>query len=800
MSASSQIGFSFQGDIAGGASLMYSASGRLLKSLSDGGIDFYAIAASVQLGRTIPITASQELMVSRLLASRGGRSGFLAKALHIGWGHSDICTELARTRAGTAALLLMSALTVGGSTFDAAVALQELFLLNGCEASMLPNVDVLLKMIRYVTPFMYNSGFNPVLQHIHGVVSKACMSRNADTALLALSLVGEPSEWAKAVKQLAFTAERRENTFLVVRQRGAWLAALAVQVLGMAVEVRVLGEILWQAPGSEGSAVFQLPPDLELSSPTDLRILYIDDPATDTGHSWTTLDCPMNEAVPTVLDIDPRITPNIKRFVHIAIYRTALSRFRTTTLVWGRAPLERALYSARMSDTLEDSVVQACVNLGVQASLEEEDWPSRRVLRNAKLLHQGLFMLDDSQLREIHQACGAHGADLTNWEHRFPENLDLSESFDLSDHDTGSLGYRSEDCLCCKIGELINSCAATAFALAPCKYNPSELRVQQQVMSGETCTDWTVATSKNEIGLLLPRMDARLPPKTTMPATGKKVNKENTVTGSQLMDHLHNLFNNSSLGGYASRQKENFNVLALSAGHITVYQKALLDNECFTPQAQVLEIATGRLSLNKVLRDIVEESATCPIRFPHMFTSQTSSWSRIAPDLEIKSHFVEGLAYAAINTSLTEDAIRISCHVSTAEGKIFDVNLSQCIDKFMVCRTPMLTSCTHSLNTPMKPESSSSRTNIVTAFWTQNSIQERNTNIFYALKGRGLEQLIQVWALPLNSTSLQVGAYLACSIRPPAGVSVPIQAGSQDLNANGLRPDPYGNVHFIMTT
>src|SRR3954452_13882092 len=145
--AENQVGFSFQADVIGGSSLLHAATGRLLKALSDGGVDFYAVSATVQLGKVIPIQPSQEVAVSRLLASRKGRAGFIAKALSIGWGHSDVAIELARTRAGASALLTIGALATGSTMYTAALGLSELMILNGCEPDYLPTVDSLKSMV-----------------------------------------------------------------------------------------------------------------------------------------------------------------------------------------------------------------------------------------------------------------------------------------------------------------------------------------------------------------------------------------------------------------------------------------------------------------------------------------------------------------------------------------------------------------------------------------------------------------------------------------------------------------------------
>jgi hypothetical protein len=57
---SQQVGFSFQGDVFLGSSLVFSGAGRLLKLLSDAGVDTYAVAAVLELGKHIPISQHHE--------------------------------------------------------------------------------------------------------------------------------------------------------------------------------------------------------------------------------------------------------------------------------------------------------------------------------------------------------------------------------------------------------------------------------------------------------------------------------------------------------------------------------------------------------------------------------------------------------------------------------------------------------------------------------------------------------------------------------------------------------------------
>jgi DNA-binding NarL/FixJ family response regulator len=116
-----QVGFTFQGDVFLGSSLAFSVAGTLMKILLDAGVDTYAVAAVLQLGKVVPISQHQEKNVSASMLKRHtSRAGHLARALQIGWSCNDIAYELSRTREGSAALMLADAFAAGRSYYIAA--------------------------------------------------------------------------------------------------------------------------------------------------------------------------------------------------------------------------------------------------------------------------------------------------------------------------------------------------------------------------------------------------------------------------------------------------------------------------------------------------------------------------------------------------------------------------------------------------------------------------------------------------------------------------------------------------------
>ncbi|KAL5044314.1 hypothetical protein BDW71DRAFT_209524 [Aspergillus fruticulosus] len=205
MASGNEIGFSFQADALNLASLAHLITGRVLKALSDGGVDLYAVAAAIWLGKQIPVRSALETTVHPHLAAKRGRSGFLAKALSIGWGLSDVAVEMSRTKAGTNALLLIGALSTGTSYYAAAQCLSELLSLAGCDHDKLPNVDFLKPMIAYLAPLMHDLGFSKVLQHVTVSASNLAL-RARNHVPPSLTALGEAPVLAGAIKQLIFTS------------------------------------------------------------------------------------------------------------------------------------------------------------------------------------------------------------------------------------------------------------------------------------------------------------------------------------------------------------------------------------------------------------------------------------------------------------------------------------------------------------------------------------------------------------------------------------------------------------------
>lgn len=261
---SRQVGFTFQGDVFLGSSLAVSATGRLLKLFSDAGVDTYAVAAVLQLGKQLPISQHREMVVSTAMLKRGNsRAGFLAKALRIGWGCNDTAYELSRTREGSAALMLADAFAAGRTYYLAAQALQELLSVSGCDREYLPSVTALKGLVSHVAPIMEDSGFHAILEHIR-VTTTIALRRLPPSSDVEHDLIGIlnddglPRDWAGIVKQLMLVASREETAYLQTNTRGAWFAAFAVHILSMECALLHHSNVLWHAAGSQGAVTIQL--------------------------------------------------------------------------------------------------------------------------------------------------------------------------------------------------------------------------------------------------------------------------------------------------------------------------------------------------------------------------------------------------------------------------------------------------------------------------------------------------------------------------------------------------------------
>ncbi|PIG79829.1 hypothetical protein AARAC_011504 [Aspergillus arachidicola] len=261
----SQVGFTFQGDVFTGGSLVMNTTGRLLKALSDGNVDVLAVAASLQLGKSIPITRTQETIVARSMQKRSTtRSGIFAKALSVGWGYADVAYELSKTRAGY-------------------------------------------------------SGFHAIMENTHIAITvemKKTFSlqevQRWQPEIMQDSV--DMKEWVDSVRQLCWSASRNESLHIRINGRVAWLATFAVQILGMGCTVICGATALWETAGRSGKLVVHFGPS-DISSNTESlagALRFSLEPRDDAGKLQRSIQGRdlLKDAIRSEIEKSARVTPS----------------------------------------------------------------------------------------------------------------------------------------------------------------------------------------------------------------------------------------------------------------------------------------------------------------------------------------------------------------------------------------------------------------------------------------------------------------------------------------------------------
>lgn len=369
----SQVGFAFQGDVFTGGSLVMNITGRLLKALSDGNVDILAVAASLQLGKSIPITRTQETIVARSMQKRSvSRSGIFAKALSVGWGHTDIAYELSKNRAGCATLLLLNALSAGVSTFKASEGLQELLLHYGCTSDTLPTVDSLNTVMKYVAPIMIDSGFHAIMENIHIAITvemkKTFSLQEFDkwhSEIMQDSV--DMKEWVDSVRQLCWSASRNESLHVRINGRVAWLATFAVQILGMGCTVLCGATAVWETAGRNGKLVIHFGPSniSSYTKPLASTLRFTLEPRDDAGKLQSIQGrYLLKDAIRSEIEKSARVTPSFYPMF-------CLSFVRYFARVFVSAP-ERQFFSIVSEDQRPKAIARVMGYFGVELTTQLE--------------------------------------------------------------------------------------------------------------------------------------------------------------------------------------------------------------------------------------------------------------------------------------------------------------------------------------------------------------------------------------------------------------------------------------------
>ncbi|KAF4840898.1 hypothetical protein CGCSCA4_v009864 [Colletotrichum siamense] len=594
---SDQVGFAFQADVVNMASLSHMLTGRVLKALSDGGVDTYAMFAAFWLGGKIPVRTSLSETIHSQIVQKSSISiqSVLAKALSIGWGHSTPVIEMTRTQAGTNALLVIGALATGSTPFQAAQLLHELLSIYGLDPQNLPNIDVLRGLTSYLAPFVHDMGFSKVLHHITVTTERAIRTSNKfanqsagdqEHELWKMRCLGNASIVAGDIKQVIFTARRRESHYMILKARGAWLPAFSCHILGMSVEVRLDEEILWACGGDRGTIIFQMGnypmKNLSLQSiQTPLDIISTD----DIGKSLqerSFIEYPLDQAVSSNLAKWPEVDQDLTDIVHGAINSLSdeyASLYHIATLTRDKAEQKNKSFPTQGDFDIAGAIRETLAAMNIHSGSTGEgppysyntDWRLR-----CSRWQLGLSTLSANDLKMVMRRCVLHTCMQSKWR------------LLMYDCDTKA----TPDCLCKRLGMLVSGVAAAAVALARCKFDSSQIMLQESMLMGETPAPWSQK-------LFCPNGD-----------------EERYPRNDEFFDYLGRLlchdYTDTWLASYntATRDGPQTSVLGLSGGTFTIYYTSIMSRDCYDELGRMIEIRNGRASVAGMFRSVLVEWGT----------------------------------------------------------------------------------------------------------------------------------------------------------------------------------------------
>lgn len=710
-------------DMIDPASLSHLLNGKALKALSDGSVDFYAVAAFIWFGKQISLRPSLANTVHAHITSRGDVESALAKALHIGWGHSTVAAQMTHTESGTNALLLIGALSTGTSPSSAADCLSELMVLSGCEADSLPNTDVLRRTVTYLAPFVHDLGFSKVLETINTAGLRMIARHNDDikTDRSHLESLGTASAWADAINKLILAKERDESIYLDTRFRGSWLAAFASHILGMSTQVHLGSTEVWSSAGDRGRVVFQLATG---SSAADTGITIASPPSLQHGPKRIEIDYLLGDALESLLRQDNDPSPDFLAMVQRSISREALAKLSKVTSGHGlvtRKTLNEVLKVMSIPGTiLQDIDASSIVPL---TQIDDGIGPYIR--------STGLDHVQESDWAVLTAQCDRH------------RGKSASEVLNCGDDTT-------KHCFCGRVGGFILGFACSALALMFCQFDPTQVRMQGSVLSGSHVTTWSRHVTRND------------------------------RVGDMRFDHilLHIMHLVSGSGWVDSTTEERSagaEVVGLSAGSYTVSYIGIMQKDCYDEVGRFLSLQSGKASFNGVVRPmILQTEGTSFFERPVQQPSGTS----IATGSSLEPHYSPSAINVRFATRIAENAIIVDTEIGsgTAYKKVLmEEGMHRLLFKVAA------PDCSHGPDAPYQIPQGQEMS--LSGFVSDaiSHLPGMNRTVF-ALRGNKLEQLLVCSAISngYKTQALQLRACLECCVQKALasdGPSCVIMAG-----------------------
>ncbi|WQF82184.1 hypothetical protein CDEST_07198 [Colletotrichum destructivum] len=732
---SDQVGFSFQADVVNTASMGHVLTGRLLKALSDGGVDTYALWSAVQLGKLIPVQKSLQNTLYAQIASKKTYQSVLSKALSIGWGHSAPVADLARTVAGSNAIILIGALATGCQSFAAAQCLSELMSIHGLEADTLPSVDVLKGLVGYLAPFVQDLGFSKVVQHITNVSERMIRSkgqscgntdpRGTEQEVRRMKSLGSPGALARAIKQLILTSKKGQSDYMVLEMRGSWLPAFASLVLGMSVELRLGDQIVWASGGDRGSINFQLDKDaaglfdhsLSRTGHITLKI----EPDEETESSPISVDYLIGEALEAQFLKRPEINASIAKSIKAVIADLSFHLFENTQFTPelemsnGRGHRLNGHFVGISS--LEDTLI--IMGIDVRTSVEPAAEPPGLGVRSSHIWNKSSGLIDPKFGEDLASCCHLHCSKPT------------------PDEQTRVGPSQNESCICEFVGQLIHGFTTTALALAFCRFDTNRLRVQEHVLVGDIMTFWT-RDLQTYLGEL--------------PVFSKDRKLENNVSHvsghEDLLIHLGELVCAdfsfdwlNSADPYANYEERIYS-LGVSGKLYTIYYACVMTDECYDDLGRMIVIQSGRASVNGVFRNAIIERALPGIRWGVRTLKQTTrclDTVALASGTFLAPHCRPPETRISMTVNLNESVIIVRLKLMVDPQKAVTVPFRYCISGFLTDWA--VPRCQHPTNRPYELKGDGKF--VASGFQVAKTNQQISREILvYALQGRKLEQLM----------------------------------------------------------
>jgi len=448
-------------------------------------------------------------------------------------------------------------------------------------------------------------------------------------------------------------------------------------------------------------------------------------PTTQAGRKPMGIDYLVSEALEIELGLDTRITSSVAAAVERAIVRL-LTTFKNGLQMKSVSSAGYVATSHPINGYFGNSALAVrneCWRFGISKENFDVGWATRsnrsQSWTGTVTQAHGLEYLDEKQALELWEICGAHGA-------------------------RKELSIKISNCLCCRIGALIQGFATTMAALIQCQYNPDGLRLQADIVNGSRTTPWN---------------------RTTIISGSRKT--DGFLTSSELFQHLSQLVH----GLEAIKEIEIINqspgteILAVSIDSISVYYRALLDAECFDKHGKMLAISSGRLSSKGVLRYLVKEHSTPTYGLTP--EDPIGHCSEIAEGFNVVPNYAKGPVEVSMDITVAEDEFWVQTLVFHSETRFTaPVELAKSIHNALSAPIGS-TACSHDAQKPFTIHLSKEPAYLATFLGSLGNTGGLGTHFkgiyFYTLKDCQIEQLLQAGILA-NAILFQGDSCLHCCV------------------------------------